>query len=69
MAGRPEEYRYDMLVSAASRGEAIAIASEALPAGKRATRVLATDVAEHEGKDSWAVTVYFPGPFGRGLED
>lgn len=60
------DLRYQALVSARSREEAIDIASEALPAGKQITRVEAEDVADREGKDSWLVTVWFAGGFRSG---
>lgn len=62
-------HRYDSLVSASSREEAIEIASEALPAGKQPSRIEAVDVSEREGRDSWLVTVWFAGDFGRGMSD
>jgi hypothetical protein len=64
-----ESHRYDSLVSASSREEAIEIASEALPSGKRAARIEAVDVSAREGPDSWLVTVWFTGEFGRGMGD
>ncbi len=60
----PHELRYEALVSATTREQAIEIASEALPAGARIARVHAEDVADREGKDSWLVTLWFAG--GRG---
>jgi hypothetical protein len=65
----PEGHRYDSLVSASSRDEAIEIASEALPRGKEAARIEAVDVSADEGPDSWLVTIWFEGDFGRGLGD
>jgi hypothetical protein len=62
-------HRYDSLVSASSRDEAIEIASEALPRGKQAARVEAVDVSAREGPDSWLVTIWFEGDFGRGIGD
>ena len=53
------DLRYEVLVSAGSREEAIAIAAEALPENKQITRAEAVDVAEREGKDSWLVTLWF----------
>jgi len=63
-----DEHHYESLVSARTREEAIDIATEALPRGKSATRIEAVDVADREGPDSWLVTVWFRGPYGRGLE-
>jgi hypothetical protein len=57
------DLRYEALVSARSRDEAIEIASEALPARAHLTRAEAADVSEREGKDSWFVTLWFaPAP-------
>jgi hypothetical protein len=67
--GSEEGHRYDSLVSASSRDEAIEIASEALPRGKQAARIEAVDVSAAEGPDSWRVTIWFEGEFGRGLGD
>ena len=53
------DVRYEVLVSASTRDEAIEIASEAVPRGKRVTRAEARDVAETEGDDSWLVTLWF----------
>lgn len=53
------DVRYEVLVSASSRDEAIEIASEACPRGKQITRSEARDVAETEGEDSWLVTLWF----------
>lgn len=55
----PHDLRYEVLVSAKSREEAIEIASEAIPENKQITRAEAIDVAEREGKDSWLVTLWF----------
>jgi hypothetical protein len=55
------ELRYQALVSAKTREEAIEIASEAIPAGKPITRVSAENVADREGEDSWLVTLWFTG--------
>jgi hypothetical protein len=53
------DLRYQALVSARTRDEAIEIASEALPRGATLKRAEAEDVAEREGKDSWYVTLWF----------
>lgn len=53
------DLRYEALVSAKTREEAIEIASEAIPENKQITRAEAIDVAEREGKDSWLVTLWF----------
>jgi hypothetical protein len=60
------DLRYQALVSARTREEAIDIASEALPRGRQIVRAQAEDVAESEGKDSWLVTLWFDGSFGHG---
>jgi len=59
------DLRYDSLVSARSREAAIEIAAEALPAGMDIVHVEATDMAAHEGRDSWQVAIWFSGSFGR----
>jgi hypothetical protein len=56
-----QDLRYQALVSAKTREEAIDIASEAVPAGKSITRVHAENVADREGEDSWLVTLWFAG--------
>jgi hypothetical protein len=56
-----EQLRYQALVSAKTRDEAIEIASEAIPEGKTITRVSAENVADREGEDSWLVTLWFAG--------
>lgn len=56
-----EEHRYQALVSARTREEAIEIASEAIPASTPITRVHAENVADREGEDSWLVTLWFAG--------
>lgn len=56
-----EQLRYQALVSAKTREEAIEIASEAIPDGKTITRVSAENVADREGADSWLVTLWFAG--------
>jgi len=53
------DLRYEALVSAKTREEAIEIAAEALPPNRQLTRVEAIDVAEREGADSWLVTLWF----------
>lgn len=55
----PHDLRYEALVSAKSREEAIDIAAEALPENKQISRVEAQDVADREGPDSWLVTLWF----------
>jgi hypothetical protein len=57
----PEPLRYQALVSAKTRDEAIEIASEAIPADKTIVRVTAENVADREGEDSWLVTLWFAG--------
>jgi hypothetical protein len=56
-----DQLRYQALVSAKTRDEAIEIASEAIPMGKTITRVSAENVADREGEDSWLVTLWFAG--------
>jgi len=56
-----DELRYQALVSARTRDEAIAIASEAMSPGKQIVRVEAEDVSAQEGPDSWQVTLWFIG--------
>jgi hypothetical protein len=53
------DVRYEALVSAESSDEAIEIASEAMPRGKRIARAEAKDVAATEGEHSWLVTLWF----------
>ncbi|HEY6881299.1 MAG TPA: hypothetical protein VI299_24905 [Polyangiales bacterium] len=62
----PEQLRYQALVSAKTREEAIEIASEAIPADKTIVRVSAENVADREGDDSWLVTLWFTGGMRRG---
>ncbi len=57
--------RYDALVSARPRRAAVEIAEEALPEGARAVYVEAEDVALHEGRDSWHVSIWFADRKGR----
>jgi hypothetical protein len=56
-----DELRYEALVSAKTREEAIEIASEAMSPEKQIVRVEAEDVSAHEGPDSWQVTLWFTG--------
>jgi hypothetical protein len=56
-----DELRYEALVSAGTREEAIAIASEAMSPEKQIVRVEAEDVSAREGPDSWRVTLWFTG--------
>ena len=56
-----EDLKYQALVSAKTRDEAIAIASEAMSPEKRVERVEAEDVSAEEGPDSWRVTLWFSG--------
>jgi hypothetical protein len=53
------DLRYEALVSARTREEAIEIAAEALPARTKVTRAEARDVADEEGQDSWLVSLWF----------
>lgn len=54
-----QDKRFDALVSATSRREAVAIAAEAMPAECTMVYVEVADVALHEGKDSWQVAIWF----------
>ena len=54
-----DDQRYDALVSADSRGTAVAIAAEALPAECSVVYVEAEDVALQEGRNSWRVAIWF----------
>ena len=60
------DLRYEALVSARTREEAIEIAAEALPLGARITRIHAEDVADREGQDSWLVSLWFAGSRAEG---
>jgi hypothetical protein len=55
------QHKYEVLVSAKTRAEAIAIASEAIPAHKPIVSADARDVSAEEGADSWLATVVFEG--------
>jgi hypothetical protein len=56
-----EDLKYQALVSARTREEAIEIASEAMSPEKKVVRVEAEDVSAEEGPDSWRVTLWFTG--------
>jgi hypothetical protein len=56
-----EDLKYQALVSAKSREEAVEIASEAMSPEKQVVRVEAEDVSGEEGPDSWRVTLWFTG--------
>lgn len=56
-----EDRKYQALVSAKTREEAIEIASEAMSPDKTVVRTLAEDVSAEEGPDSWRVTLWFEG--------
>jgi hypothetical protein len=60
------EQKYEVLVSAKTREEAIEIASEAIAPGCTIVRSDACDVAADEGKDSFQVTIWFTGGKGEG---
>jgi hypothetical protein len=47
---------------------AVAIALEALPDGETPLRVEVDNLSGQEGEHSWRVTVFFNGPFGRGVQ-
>ncbi|MCA9693439.1 MAG: hypothetical protein KC636_27840 [Myxococcales bacterium] len=51
--------RYDALVNATSREEAIAIAAEATPRDRRVVQAIAVDVSAEHGPDTWYVTLEF----------
>lgn len=55
------QHKYEVLVSAKTRAEAIAIASEAIPPHKPIVRSEARDVSAEEGPDTWLTTVVFEG--------
>jgi hypothetical protein len=56
-----EDLKYQALVSAKTREEAVEIASEAMSPEKRVLRVEVEDVSAAEGPDSWRVTLWFTG--------
>jgi len=56
-----EDLKYQALVSARTRDEAIEIASEAMSPEKQVVQVEAEDVSAEEGPDSWRVTLWFTG--------
>jgi hypothetical protein len=64
-----KEHRYEVLVSARSREEAIEIAAEGLGPDQRMVRGEALDVSAREGPNSFQVTLWFVGgPRGAGPE-
>lgn len=60
-----DEQTYEVLVSASTEADAYAIAREALPIGAHIIRRETLDVSAREGKDSWRVSIWFSGRFGR----
>ena len=60
------EHKYEALVSARSREEAIEIAAEALRPEQHVVRSEARDVSDREGPDSYHVTLWFVGGGRRG---
>jgi hypothetical protein len=60
------EHKYEALVSARSREEAIELAAEGLGPDQRIVRSEAEDVSAHEGPDSYHVTLWFVGGGRRG---
>jgi hypothetical protein len=56
-----EDLKYQALISARTREEAVAIAEEAISPDKRVVRVEAEDVSAEQGPDSWRVTLWFSG--------
>lgn len=58
------EMKYESLVSASTRDEAIEIALEALPRGRQLVRTEAEDVSAEEGPNSFRVTVFYAGGSG-----
>jgi hypothetical protein len=55
------EMKYEALVSAKTRDEAIEIALEAMPRGRSLVRSEAEDVSAAEGPDSFRVTIVYSG--------
>jgi hypothetical protein len=55
------ELKYEVLVSARTREEAIEIAAEGLGPEQHMVRSAAEDVSATEGPDSWRVTLWFTG--------
>ncbi len=60
------EHKYEALVSARSRDEAIEIAAEGLGPQQQLVRSEAEDVSASEGPDSYRVTLWFVGGGRRG---
>ncbi len=58
------ELKYESLVSAKTREEALEIALEALPRGRTFVRGEIEDVSAEEGPNSYRVTVVFSGAGG-----
>jgi len=58
------ELKYESLVSAKTREEALEIALEALPRGRTLVRSEIDDVSAEEGPDSYRVTIVFSGGGG-----
>jgi uncharacterized protein related to proFAR isomerase len=56
-----EDLKYQALVSAATREEAVEIVSEAMSPEKQVLCVEAEDVSAEEGPNSWRVTLWFTG--------
>jgi hypothetical protein len=56
---RSSDDRYDALVHASSREQAIEIAAEATPKGRRVIASTAVDVADEHGPETWRVTLRF----------
>jgi hypothetical protein len=56
-----EDLKYQALISARTREEAVEIAEEAISPDKQVVRVEAENVSAEEGPDSWRVTLWFTG--------
>jgi hypothetical protein len=61
-----DEHKYEALVSARSREEAIEIAAEGLGPKQSVVRTEVEDVSASEGPDSYRVTLWFVGGGRRG---
>ncbi len=61
--------KYEALVSAKTRDEAVEIALEALPRGRTFVRSEVVDVSAEEGPDSYHVTIVFSGGSGGEMAD
>jgi hypothetical protein len=57
----PHDLKYEVLVSARTREEAIEIAAEGLSPTQHVVRTEVEDVSADEGPDSYRVTLWFTG--------